>query len=95
VKITIISNLYPPSVLGGYELYAPFIRSFGRLCQTATFGGNLVLAGGNCLGTEAVHKKELQQARKVAGLARAHTCSWQRTAQQTWSVLRALGEEKR
>lgn len=162
--------------------HATLIRAFEQMCKTDTFGGNLVLAGGDFLGAEAVHKivaespvrdriqmlgfvkdenlpslfagasvfvfpsfyegfgipvleamacgapviasdcsslpevggdavsyfdpssadqlcerliellgnPELREARKAASIARASTFSWQRTAEQTWSVLRSL-----
>jgi glycosyltransferase involved in cell wall biosynthesis len=167
--------------------HAALIRAFEKLCTTGVFAGNLVLAGGDFLGAEAVHKlvekspvrdriqmlgfvrddclpslfagatvfvfpsfyegfgipvleamacgapviasdcsslpevggdavsyfdpnrvdqlcdrlvellsdPALRQARRAAGIARARTFSWQRTAEQTWGVLRALAEERK
>lgn len=164
--------------------HVTLVRAFEKLCKTNSFSGTLVLAGGNFLGAEAVHKviesspvrdriqwlgfvkdddlpslfagatvfafpsfyegfgipvleamacgapvvaadcsslpevggdavsyfdpnsadqlcerllellgnSDLRQARRIAGIARAKTFSWQRTAEQTWSVLRALNK---
>lgn len=164
--------------------HVTLIRAFEKLCKTGSFGGNLVLAGGNFTGSDAVHRAvenspvrnriqmlgfvkdadlpslfagaevfvfpsfyegfgipvleamacgapvlasdcsslpevggdavsyfdpssadqlcdrlldlfgnpALRQARKAAGIARAATFSWERTAQQTWDVLRSLSK---
>jgi glycosyltransferase involved in cell wall biosynthesis len=44
---------------------------------------------------ELLDNPEFQRARKEAGIARAKCFSWQRTAEQTWSVLRSLNGTKR